>query len=324
MNLDLSQSDVEIMVLPCFHIFGLNVGILPLIHGIRCVYSPDPLDAATIAKQILKWRVTLILMTPTFFSHLFRVANLNQLRSLRVFVSGAEAAPPSLQEHIEKLGDVWFIEGYGLTETSPIISVNQTRNRAKGVGKILPSIELVTIDPETLQKTLPHQMGEICVRGPSVFKGYYKHDNRDVFIEIDGKKYYRTGDLGHYDEEGYLHLSGRLKLSFKKGGEMISLAAIDAAIFKKAKEKGWVAQDINHSPFASLPKVTPQGNTKVVLFTEVPLTLDQVNSALVESGFSRLYKVNEIAQIDEIPMLKSGKTCYRKLFEKLEGKVNRV
>ena len=320
MVLDLTPNDVEIMVLPPFHIFGFNVGILPILYGLRCVYSPDPLDAASIAKQILKWRVSLIFMTPTFYSHLFRVANLNQLRSLRIFVSGAEAAPPSLVDFIQKLGDVWFIEGYGLTETSPILSVHRVGEPLKGVGKPLPSVDLVVVDVDTHKKLGHHQIGEICVRGDTVFSGYYKQDNKDVFLEINGQEYYQTGDLGYLDEDEYLYISGRLKLSFKKGGEMISLAAIEAAVFKKAKECGWIAQDINHNPFACVPKETPQGSKKVVLFSEVKLSLDQVNSALVESGFSRLYKVNEIVVIHEIPTLKSGKTCYRTLFEQVGSK----
>jgi len=316
-SFDLDKDDALIMVLPPFHIFGLNIGLLPLLMGIKVVYSPDPLDGSTIAKEILKWRVTVIFMAPTFYSHLFRVASISQLKSLRLFISGAEAAPPSLMEYIQKLGDVWFLEGYGLTETSPIISVNFPQTRARGVGKIISCLDLIIIDAETEQKLAEQQIGEICVHGDSVFNGYYKHDNSKVFIEINEKKYFRTGDLGHYDEHGYLYLGGRLKNTIKKGGELISLAAIEAELFKKAKEKGWIAQDINHSPFACVPKETPQGSTKAVLFTEVNIPLDKVNNALLEAGFSRLYKVNEVLVIDEIPMLKSGKTCYRKLFDML-------
>lgn len=314
--IDLSATDVLFMVLPAFHIFGLNVGLLPLLIGTRIYYSPDPLDASTISKEILKWHVTIILMAPTFYANLFRVATVSQLSPIRIFVSGAEAAPQSLVEFIQKLGNVWFIEGYGLTETSPVLAVNYIYTRARGVGKIIPCIDLVVIEPESKQKLAERQVGEICVRGDSVFSGYYKQDNKDVFIEIDGKKYYRTGDLGYYDEQGYLFLEGRLKLSFKKGGEMISLAAIETAIFKKAKERGWIPEDINHMPFACVPREMAQGGTpKIVLFSEISLPLDQVNSALLESGFSRLYKVNEVNVIDQIPILKTGKTCYRKLFE---------
>lgn len=320
-SFDLHSEDTLIMVLPPFHIFGFNIGILPLIMGIRVVYSPDPLDGNTIAKEILKWRVTVIFMAPTFYAHLFRVANISQLKSIRLFISGAEAASASLMEYIQKLGDVWFLEGYGLTETAPVIAVNHIGDRGKGVGKILPCLDLIVIDSDSMQKLAVNQVGEICVAGDSVFNGYYKHDNSKVFMELDGRKYFRTGDLGHYDEKGYLYLGGRLKNTIKKGGELINLAAIEAALFIKAKEKGWIGQDVNQSPFACVPKESAQGSPKAVLFTEVSIPLDRINAALIEAGFSRLYKINEVHVIDQIPMLKTGKTCYRKLFDILNNTV---
>ncbi len=317
-SIDLNTNDVIMMALPPFHVFGLTVGLLPILTGARVVFSPDPLDGATIAREILKWRVTMIVLAPTFFSHLFRVATLSQLKSIRLFVSGAEKAPESLMNFVTKLGgDVWFVEGYGLTETSPIISVNQIYSRPRGVGKVLPSLKLAIIDPESKKKLDVGQIGEVCVAGDSIFRGYYKQDNTDYFVTVDGESYFRTGDLGHTDEENYLYLQGRMKLSFKRGGEMINVVAIESAILQKAKEKGWVAFDINHSPFACVPREMPTGTTKVVLFTEIPLTLEQVNAALIEAGFSRLYKVSEVKIIDQIPMLKSGKVCLRKLFELL-------
>lgn len=314
---DLNEDDVLVMALPPFHIFGLNLGILPLLMGIRIVYTPDPLDGSTIAKEILKWRVSVVILAPTFFSHLFRSATISQLKSLRMCVSGAEKASPALMEYIDKIGNVHFLEGYGLTETSPIISVNSVFEKSCGVGKVLPSIDLITIDPETKKKLFEHQVGEICVAGPSIFDGYYKMDNTDVFFEVDGKKYYRTGDLGWVDDNKYLHLEGRLKLSFKRGGEMINVFAIETMIFNKAKEKGWIAQDIHHPPFACIPREGKVGAPKVVLFSEVDISLDQVNNALFEGGFSRLYKINEVIFLKEIPLLKSGKVCYRKLFDML-------
>lgn len=317
--IDLHADDVLIMPLPPFHIYGLSVGLLGFLIGLRTVYSPDPLDGSQIAKEILKWRVSVVIMAPTFFSHLFRSATLSQLKSVRLCASGAEKAPPTLMEFVHKLGSVMWLEGYGLTETSPMISVNTSNSRSRGVGKIIPSVELVIRDPETGKKMNVHQVGEICVRGDTVFQGYYKQDNQDYFVEVDGKQYYKTGDLGYYDEDGYLYLEGRLKLTFKRGGEMINLVAIEKALFDKAKEKGWIPASTNHSPFACAPKEVPQGATRAVLFSEINIALDQVNSALFEAGFSRLYKINEVIVIDELPLLKSGKVCYRKLFEMINS-----
>ncbi len=317
--IDLHADDVIIMPLPPFHIFGLNIGLLALLMGIRIVYSPDPLDGSHIAKEILKWRVSVIIMAPTFFSHLFRSATLSQLKSIRMCASGAEKAPSTLLEFVHKLGNVMWLEGYGLTETSPIISVNTSNARPRGVGKIIPAVDLVIRDPDTGVKLGVHQVGEICVRGETVFNGYYKQDNADYFVEIDGKSYYKTGDLGYYDEDKYLYLEGRLKLTFKRGGEMINLVAIEKVLFDKAKEKGWIEPATSRSPFACAPKEVPGAATRAVLFSEINIALDQVNNALFEAGFSRLYKINEVIVIEELPLLKSGKVCYRKLFDMISA-----
>ncbi len=313
--IDLHADDVIMMPLPPFHIFGLNIGLLGLLLGLRTVYSPDPLDGSHIAKEILKWRVSVVIMAPTFFSHLFRSATLSQLKSVRLCASGAEKAPPTLLEFVQKLGSVMWLEGYGLTETSPMISVNTSNARPRGVGKIIPSVDLIVRDPETGVKLNVHQVGEICVRGETIFKGYYKQDNADYFVEVEGKSYYKTGDLGYFDEDRYLYLEGRLKLTFKRGGEMINLVAVEKVLFDKAKEKGWIDATTGRSPFACAPKEIPGAATRAVLFSEINIALDQVNNALFEAGFSRLYKINEVIVIDELPLLKSGKVCYRKLFD---------
>jgi long-chain-fatty-acid--[acyl-carrier-protein] ligase len=317
--IELHGDDVIIMPLPPFHIFGLNIGLLGLLLGLRTVYSPDPLDGSHIAKEILKWRVSVLIMAPTFFSHLFRSATLSQLKSVRLCASGAEKAPPTLLEFVQKLGSVMWLEGYGLTETSPMISVNTCHARPRGVGKIIPSVDLVIRDPDTGVKLGVHQVGEICVRGPTIFNGYYKQDNSDYFVEVDGKSYYKTGDLGYYDEDRYLYLEGRLKLTFKRGGEMINLVAVEKTLFDKAKEKGWIEPTTGRSPFACAPKEVPGAATRAVLFSEINIALDQVNNALFEAGFSRLYKINEVIVINELPLLKSGKVCYRKLFDMIQA-----
>jgi acyl-CoA synthetase (AMP-forming)/AMP-acid ligase II len=188
-----------------------------------------------------------------------------------------------------------------------------------GVGKVIDSCEVIIVNADSLETfNSGHQIGEVLACGDSIFSGYYKQDNRDVFITIGGKKYYRTGDLGYFDDKGNLHLEGRLKLSFKRGGEMISSQAIETTLTTCAMEKKWVEeQALSGTIFAVVPKEKQGSSTKIVLFTTLNLSLDQVNSALKEKGFARLYKINEIIQLDEMPLLKSGKICYRKLFDRV-------
>ena len=320
-NMNLNNEDVLLKCLPPFHVFGWSLSILPLLMGLRVCYSPDPLDGSTIAKQILKWKCSMIMMAPTFLAHLFKVASIGQLKPLRIVVSGAEKAQASVLDFVQKLDHVKFIEGYGLTETAPILSCGNTNeNTMIGVGKIVDSVEVIIMNIESCEKMHgPHQVGEVLAYGDSVFSGYYRLDNRDVFIEIDGKKYYRTGDLGYFDEQGNLFLQGRLKLSFKRGGEQISAQAIETVLSACCKEKNWIGdkKDIHYPYFAVVPKEKEGASTRIVLFTTIPITLEQVNQALSEKGFARLYKINELISMDEMPLLKSGKICYRMLFERV-------
>jgi len=323
-NIKLTKDDVLLKCLPPFHVFGWSLSLLPLFMGVRVYYSPDPLDGGTLAKAILKWKCTILMMAPTFLAHLFKVASIGQLKTLRLVISGAEKAQQSLLDFIAKLGHVKFVEGYGLTETSPILSCGSVMDHSMiGVGKVVDSCEVIIMNTDSEERMHgPHQIGEVLARGDSVFGGYYKHDNRDVFITIDGKKYYRTGDLGYFDENGNLFLEGRLKLSFKRGGEMISSQAIEATLSECAQEKKWVDESqVAAALFAVVPKEKQSQSTRIVLFTPLDVSLEQVNSALKEKGFARLYKINEIVKLDEMPLLKSGKICYRKLFDKVNESV---
>jgi long-chain-fatty-acid--[acyl-carrier-protein] ligase len=318
-NINLSSEDVMLKCLPPFHVFGWSLSLLPLIMGVRVCFSPDPLDGGMLSKQIIKWKCTILMMAPTFLAHLFKVASIGQLKTLRLVISGAEKAQASLLEFIAKLGHVKFVEGYGLTETSPILSCGSVfENTMEGVGKVVDSAEVIIMNTESEEKmTGPHQIGEILARGDSIFSGYYKHDNRDVFINIEGKRYYRTGDLGYYDDKGNLFLEGRLKLSFKRGGEMISAQAIETVLSKCATERKWEKEQSASPVFAVVPKEKQGSSTRIVLFTTLDASLEQVNTALKEKGFARLYKINEIVKLGEMPLLKSGKICYRELFEKV-------
>jgi len=325
-NINLTSEDVMLKCLPPFHVFGWSLALLPIFMGVRVCFSPDPLDGGMLSKQILKWKCTILMMAPTFLAHLFKVASIGQLKTLRLVISGAEKAQTSLLDYIAKLGHVKFVEGYGLTETSPILCCGSVfEDSMIGVGKTVSSAEVIIMDVDSLEKmTTAHKVGEILARGDSVFSGYYKHDNRDVFITIEGKKYYRTGDLGYFDENGNLFLEGRLKLSFKRGGEMISSSAIEMNLGKCAREKHWVEEgEATSQQFAVLPKEKEGSSTRIVLFTTLNVTLDQVNSALKEEGFARLYKINEIIKLNDMPLLKSGKVSYRELFEKLSDGITK-
>lgn len=310
------REDVFYGVLPPFHSFGFNVtGILPILLGIRVYYAPDPTNAKAMARDAEAWQPTIFCCAPSFFKNLFLVATPKQLKSVRLFVTGAEKAPQELFASVAKLGPQHkLIEGYGITECSPIVTFCKENRPPVGVGSPLPNVELCTIHPETRILLPKGTQGEICIHGDSVFKGYLGDAAKDPFIEIDGKKWYRSGDLGHIDEEGNLILSGRLKRFVKVGGEMISLNALEEELVEIAKKNAWIKGE-SEGPILSIGIDDSSDRPSIVLFTTFSVTKDQVNMALRESGFGRIMKITEVKHLKEIPVTGAGKIHYRRLNE---------
>ncbi|HEY4254888.1 MAG TPA: AMP-binding protein [Chlamydiales bacterium] len=307
--LNFQKTDVMYGILPPFHSFGFTVaGLAALLSGLKIAFYPDPTDSFALAEGIERWKVTIFCSAPSFLKGLFSAAKPSQLKSVKMFVSGAEKAPAELDEKIKALKtEAKLIQGYGITECSPMLAFTRPNLPPVGVGMPIPGIELVTIHPETLQKLERGMDGEICVRGPNVFRGYLEKGAKDPFIQLDGRSWYRTGDLGHLDPEGNLILSGRLKRFIKLGGEMISLGAVEE-IFAQGKD---------HPSIAVFADERVEGKPQLVLFSTTPLDLGEANERLKKAGSSRLVKISSVIQVEEIPLLGTGKTDYRSLQKKL-------
>jgi long-chain-fatty-acid--[acyl-carrier-protein] ligase len=303
------SSDCLFGLLPPFHVFGLVFAILtPVLSGARVAFYPNPTDGRALAERIDRWCVTILPSAPTFLKGLFALANSEQMRSLRWIFSGAEKAPPELKQRIEELGvTAEFMEGYGITECSGIVSLNRPDRPKKGVGQIGPGTEVCTVHPETKEVLTPGTEGELCVRGPGVFQGYLG-DRPAPFLEARGKIWYRTGDLGFVDNEGYVTLSGRLKRFVKIGGEMVSLGAIEEALGGALIERGMASLD------APAVAVCPaHDDSHLVVFATAALDKESANEILRQRGFSNLIKISSVKKVEEIPMMSTGKTNYRKL-----------
>ncbi len=318
-SLDLSVSDVFIVPLPPFHVFGFNVSLLGILLGIKTVFSPDPLDTTALKQEIMKWAPSVIFFAPTFYKILINASQPRQLQSIRIWITGAEKAPASLREYVQSLGGI-LLEGYGLTETSPILAVCSVHDgdKSKGVGRVLSNIDLKIIDPKSLVIREKGQVGEIVVAGPSIFSGYYK-STLNPFIEIKGISYFRTGDLGMVDEDDFLIITGRSKRCIKRGAEMISLVAIEEALLERAKKLGIIDEKEVTSPFALSTTEAKNGTQRLVLFSEIDIALDKANMMIIESGFSRLFKLHEVKYLEQIPVLGNGKVDFVEL-DKLLGK----
>lgn len=295
--------------LPPFHSFGLTVtGLLPLLGGIRVVRHPDPTDAAGLTRKLSAFKPTLMAGTPTFVGYILQRAEPGDLDSLRLVVVGAEKCSEALFAEIKKrTRGAELLEGYGITECSPVVSANRPgKSRPGTVGQPLPGIEARIVDVNT-QVTLPTgEMGMLLVAGPTIFPGYLAYEGDSPFVELDGKRWYVTGDLAHLDEDGYIHFRGRLKRFLKSGGEMISLPALEEPLNQA------------YPPTEDGPRVAVEGSERehkihIVLFTTLPLTLREANKILEDAGFHGVMRLTEVRPIEKIPVLGTGKTDYKVL-----------
>lgn len=305
------QDDVLLGMLPPFHAFGFTLsGILCLLAGVRVAYFPDPTDGKGIAKTISRWGATIICGAPSFLKGIFKNASQGDLKTLRLCFTGAEKAPHDLFLMVNGLDHCQLLEGYGITECSPVITVNISGDQAQGVGKALPGVSLCIVHLETHQPLQRGEQGLILTKGPIVFNGYLNKGISSPFLTVDGEQWYSTGDLGFLDEEGNLILSGRLKRFIKVGGEMVSLAAIEDVLQKSV---GAAAHSEEGPILAVCAKEEAGEKTKIIVFTRFSTTLDQVNRALKEAGFSNLVRVSMVEELDEIPLMGTGKINYRAL-----------
>ncbi len=315
-GIEVYNDDILLAMLPPFHSFGFTVtGLLCLTSGVKTVYFPDPKDGLKLAKIIEKYEVTIMGGTPTFVKGIMKAAKKEQLRTARFCFTGAEKAPPELFHLMQQFqkGEDFLIEGYGITECSPVLSFNRMGERPrKGVGKAAPDVELCIVNQETFEPLTIGQRGLILARGPNIFSGYLNPGLSSPFIEIQGKSWYKTGDLGYLDEQGNLTISGRLKRFIKIGAEMISLAAIEDALLQEGLNKKWPLAE-EGTPLAVCAKETDGDKAKIYLFTLFDLPLEEANKAVKEAGFSNLVRFSKVIRLPAMPLMGTGKTNYRSL-----------
>ncbi len=235
--IEIFGNDVILANLPYFHVLGFTVTLwLPLYVGVTIVFYANPLDYKTIATIIREERPTVMIGTPSFLSGYVRKSEAGDFSSLRIVMCGADKCPESLrQEYLEKHGIVLY-EGYGTTETSPVISVNLPgQNKPGSVGKVIANVRVKIENYYTGDDCKPLEVGRILVKGDLVMKGYF-----DEFEETSMRVrhgWYDTGDMGFLDDDGYLWHAGRLKRFVKIGGEMVSLGRVENVLERLLPEE---------------------------------------------------------------------------------------
>ncbi len=313
--LNVQNDDCILATLPLFHAFGLTVTcMLPLVEGIPLVCHPDPTDAANIGKAAARYRATILCGTSTFLGIYMRNKRLHPLmfESLRVVVAGAEKLAPAIKTGFEARFKVPVLEGYGCTETTPVASVNlpdyldtrwwnvQVGERQGTVGMALPGSMFRIVDPDSFEQLPVGEDGLILLGGGQIMKGYLNNPEKtaEVVVEQDGLRWYKTGDKGHLDADGFLTIVDRYSRFAKIGGEMISLSAVEASL---CKALGYEEQRLAAVAVPDAKK----GECIVLLVEEEAGT---VSAQLRKADILPLHRPTEVFQVAQIPVLGSGKT----------------
>ncbi len=317
--LDAKETDAILASLPFFHTFGSTVTLwYPLIEGVRIVTYPNPLEGAKNAALIERYKLTFLLATPTFLRVYLRKAEPEQLRTLRLIITGAEKLPLDLATHFEKRFDKKVFEGYGLTETAPVVSVNlpdpepgkpgeqvQPSSRLGSVGRLAPGMAAEIREPETDRKLSLHDTGMLWLRGANIFEGYLHDPKRTAEILRDG--WLKTGDIGRFDEDGFLYIEGRLSRFSKIGGEMVPHETIEQKIIDLLELSGR-----DERPIAIVGVQDEAKGEALVLLSAVDLDLAELRKKLQEAGVPNLWIPKNVHLVEAIPVLASGKLDLKK------------
>ena len=307
--LEVTAADSLLGFLPPFHSFGLTGNVLlPHLTGIRSVRHADPTDARGLVETIRAFHPTMLFTTPTFLSYILSVSKAGDLKSLRRIIAGAERCPDAVFERTAALApEAVILEGYGITECSPVLAANRVADRRRGfIGRPVRNVDIRVVDVDSGEPVATGETGMLLASGPSIFSGYLNHDGPSPFVELEGKQWYRTGDLVVADADNWLAFKGRLKRFLKAGGEMISLPALEEPFSKRypADENG---------PKVAVEGIETPGGRQIALFTTFPLTLREASQILVEDGLRGVMRLDEVRQIGTIPVLGTGKTDYKEL-----------
>jgi acyl-[acyl-carrier-protein]-phospholipid O-acyltransferase/long-chain-fatty-acid--[acyl-carrier-protein] ligase len=285
--------------LPIFHSYGLTGGLmLALLRGHKTVLYPSPLHFKQIPKLIGETKATLLFGTDTFLMGYRRAAEPGDLAGLQVIVTGAEKVKPETRRLYAEVTAAEVLEGYGATECSPVISVNQLgpgRNRHGTVGPLLPGVRARLMPVEGIADG-----GRLCVTGPNVMKGYMLAD-RPGEVQPPADGWHDTGDIVVFDEAESIVIRGRAKRFAKIGGEMVSLAAVETLVSETWPEHSHVA--------VVLPDA--RKGEQIVLVTDRP---DAERADLIAhfaaQGAPELWVPRSVLMVPAIPVLGSGKVDY--------------
>lgn len=309
----LYTDDTILGILPPFHSFGFTIAsLLGTLSGVRVAFYPKPTDGRKLAERFNRWKLTVMCGAPTFLKGMLNAAEPHDLDTMRLCVTGAEKAPPELFKRVKDFANAEILEGYGITECSPVLTLNRPGIKKKEVGQPLPGVEILLVHPETFEPVPRGVQGHILARGDTIFSGYLNPGLVPPFATVNGKSWYKTGDLGILDEEGFLTITGREKRFIKVGGEMISLSAVEDGLLKQGIERKWPIKE-DAASLGVIAREKEGEKPRIILFTTFDLDVDEANLAVKAAGFSNIVRISQVVKIEEIPLMGTGKVNFRAL-----------
>jgi acyl-[acyl-carrier-protein]-phospholipid O-acyltransferase/long-chain-fatty-acid--[acyl-carrier-protein] ligase len=308
-SIDFNRSDVLLNVLPMFHSFGLTAGaILPLLSGIPFFLYPSPLHYREIPEIAYAINASILFGTNTFFTGYAHYADDYDFARLRYVFAGAEPLTPQTQQLWMQRFGIRILQGYGVTETSPVLSANTSlEQRQDSVGTFVPGVEYYLADFEDNTKGKRLQ-----VRGPNVMKGYLFADNPGVLVPPSadlGAGWHDTGDIAEIDQDGFIFIRGRARRFAKIGGEMVSLAVVEDLVRQ-------VWPDTLHA-VVSCPD-SSKGEILVLVTEHRTAERAELVVMAKKHGLNELYIPRKILSIHCLPVLSTGKVDYPSIQEHVE------
>ena len=306
---------ISLGVVPMFHITGFMYGVLaPAWTGMTVVILPR-WDRELAGRLISRCRITHFTCIPTMIVDLFGSPNYRSfdLTSLRYLSGGGAAMPQAVAERLQQEFSLTFAEGYGLTETAAPSHANPPeRAKLQCLGMPIFGVDSRVVDPETLREVPVGETGEIVTRGPMVFQGYWGHPQATAaaFVEVDGERFFRTGDLGRMDEEGYFFITDRLKRMINASGFKVWPSEVELLLFK--------CPLVQEACVISAPDGYRGETVKAVVVLRAEARATARPEDVIEWARAHMaaYKVpRQVEFVDALPKSGSGKVMWRLLQE---------
>ena len=303
-------------ILPLFHSFGYLILWFAVNHRMGVVFHPNPLDPGMIGSLVQRYRVTILVATPTFLQLYLRRCTPAQFGSLRIVLAGAEKLTERLAQAFEDQFGIRPLEGYGTTECAPAIAVGALDFRAPGfyqpgsrrgfVGQPLPGVSVRIVDPDAFTPLPPGTPGMLLVKGPNVMRGYLGRDDLTAKVLRDG--WYVTGDIALMDEDGFIRITDRLSRFSKIGGEMVPHGRVEEALHEAARA------GVQVFAVTAVPD-EKKGERLAVLHTLDAALLPDILRRVAESGLPNLFapRLDHFVKVETIPILGTGKLDLREV-----------